>query len=93
MPGGRVERNALAAALFGSLCRVLRDFARYGFASIADEWRRQDFLCGQPVTVRNGAEEISGIACGIAPDGALLLDGLDGIAAVLNGDVTLRAGA
>ena len=90
VPGGRVERNALAAGLIVSLCRVLRDFTRFGFASMADEWRRQDFLCGQPVTVRNGADEISGVACGIAPDGALLLDRPDGIATILNGDITLR---
>ena len=93
VPGGRVERNALAAGLIVSLCRILREFARFGFASMADEWRRQDFLCGQPVTVRNGAEEISGVACGIAADGALLLDRPDGIAAIRNGDITLRAGA
>jgi BirA family biotin operon repressor/biotin-[acetyl-CoA-carboxylase] ligase len=93
MAGGRMERNVLAAGLIASLYRALRDFGRLGFGPLVDEWRRQDFLYGRFVTVRSGGEEMSGIACGIAPDGALLLDRPGGIAAVVNGDISLRAGA
>ena len=73
--------------------RVLQDFSRLGFGSMAEEWRSQDFLYGRFVTVRHGVEEMSGVACGVAPDGALLLDRPGGVAAVMNGDITLRAGA
>lgn len=90
--GRRIERNALAAELIAALCRVLAGFSEFGFGSLADEWRRQDFLRGRFVTVRNGAQKTSGIARGIAADGALLVDRPEGIAAVMNGDVSLRAG-
>lgn len=83
-------RNGLAAALLESVHGLLAAFARHGFAPLADEWRRHDYLCGQPVTVRTGAAEANGMARGIAADGALLLDGPEGITAVFAGDVTLR---
>lgn len=93
VPGGTVQRNAVAAQLLRSLYQVLRDFAQQGFGPLADEWRRHDFLCGRPVTVRQGTEEVVGIAMGIAADGALLVERPEGIAAVFNGDVTLRTAA
>ncbi len=92
-PGHRVARNALAARLIAELCRILREYAKLGFAALADEWRAHDFLYGRRVTVRNGGDELRGLAGGIAPDGALLLEGPEGIGAVMNGDVTLRSDA
>lgn len=83
-------RNGLAAALLAAIHDLLAAFARHGFAPLADEWRRHDHLCGQTVTVRSGATEATGVARGIAADGALLVEGPAGIAAVFAGDVTLR---
>lgn len=90
---GDVSRNALAAALFGALARILQDFSRDGFAPLATEWRGQDYLAGRSIGVRHGAAELQGIARGIAADGALLVEGPQGIAPVFNGDVTLRTGS
>ncbi len=90
VPGGEVPRNVLAAEVLCALYRVLRDFSRSGFAPLAEEWRRQDFLWGHTVTVRGGQEEVGGIARGIAADGALLVECPEGLAAVFNGEVSLR---
>lgn len=86
-------RNGLAAALIDSIHGVLAGFATTGFAPLADEWRQHDYLCGRDVTVRTGAAETAGVARGIAADGALLVEGAAGIAAVFAGDVTLRGEA
>jgi BirA family biotin operon repressor/biotin-[acetyl-CoA-carboxylase] ligase len=93
LPGAAGRRNELAARVLGDVVAVLRDFARDGFGPFADEWRRHDFLFGRTVAVRQGMEEASGIARGIAPDGALLVEGPGGLVAILAGDVTLRPAA
>lgn len=90
-PGGAsLERSRLAAEMIGSLYRALERFQRDGFAPLADDWRRRDYLFGKPVVVRSGTDEKCGIGCGIAPDGALLIERPEGIAAVFNGEVTVR---
>jgi BirA family biotin operon repressor/biotin-[acetyl-CoA-carboxylase] ligase len=88
---GQISRNELAARLIGGLFGILRAYPTQGFAPLADEWRRHDYLRGRPVTVSGGAQPISGVARGVAADGALLVEGRDGVAAVLGGEVTLRA--
>jgi BirA family biotin operon repressor/biotin-[acetyl-CoA-carboxylase] ligase len=88
----RIGRNALAARLIGCLYRALRDFPSQGFAPLADEWRAHDYLRGREVTVTGGAQTVAGVARGIGADGGLLVEGADGVASVLAGDVTLRTG-
>jgi BirA family biotin operon repressor/biotin-[acetyl-CoA-carboxylase] ligase len=88
----RVGRNALAARLIGCLYQVLHEFAAQGFSRLADEWRAHDYLRGREVTVTGGARVVAGVARGIGPDGSLLVEGADGVASVLTGDVTLRTG-
>jgi BirA family biotin operon repressor/biotin-[acetyl-CoA-carboxylase] ligase len=91
LPGG-VQRNALAAGLLTSLYGVFHEFSLAGFAPFAAEWERRDCLRGQEVCVREAAGERRGIARGVAADGALLLQQPGGMAAVVNGEVSLRAG-
>ncbi len=89
--GGRpVRRNALAASLLGTLVQVLREFADSGFTPLADEWRRHDYLCGRTVTITGNGPPQTGTARGIAADGALMVDGPGGLAAVFAGDVSVR---
>lgn len=90
LPGAPERRNELAARTCGALAALLEGFAREGFAPLADEWRRHDALFGREVTVRQGAGAVGGVARGIAPDGALLVERPEGLAAVVAGDVTLR---
>lgn len=92
LAGRPVQRNTLAAGLLGTLVHVLHEFADTGFTVLADEWRRHDYLCGRPVTITGNGRPQAGIAQGIAADGALLVDGPAGLAAVFSGDVTVRGG-
>lgn len=92
--GGRTpSRNTLAAGIIDSLVGVLRDFGETGFTPLADEWRRNDFLAGRSVSISSNGNEVAGVARGIAPDGALLVERPEGLAAVFNGDVSLRGDA
>ena len=85
-----MARNSLAARIIRGLLEVLRDYAEVGFAPLADEWRRSDFLYGKAISVSSNGQHICGTAHGIAADGALLVERPEGIAAVFNGDVTVR---
>ena len=92
--GGRgLSRNAVAAGIINSLVAVLREFGQCGFTPFADEWRRHDSLIGRNVHIHTNGNQVAGIAGGIAPDGALLVEQPDGLAAVYNGEVSLRSPA
>lgn len=89
--GRRVPRNALVAALLDALSGSLRSFGVTGSQAFLAEWRRRDCLAGHPVLVTRGQECFTGVACGLADDGALLVDRDGSIVPVVAGDVTLRA--
>ena len=93
LPGTRLERNALVAALLNALHVSLRAFADDGWRDFLSGWRRHDYLAGRPVVVTRGSEIFQGIARGIADDGALLVEADGRILPVVAGDVTLRAPA
>ena len=50
-----------------------------------------DCLAGRQVVVTRGQESFAGVACGLADDGALLVDRDGSIVPVVAGDVSLRA--
>ena len=87
---GVVSRNRLAAALIDALSAALQAFQAAGFGGFADDWRRLDCMTGRPITVQIGNETHSGIAAGIADDGALLLNVGGKVRAFVAGEVTLR---
>jgi BirA family biotin operon repressor/biotin-[acetyl-CoA-carboxylase] ligase len=69
------------------LWRALQDFERDGLAPLLARFAQRDVLAGRPV--RAGA--IQGTACGIAPDGALLLRDAGGhLHPVHSGEVSAR---
>ncbi len=88
-----LARNALAAALLGALHEVLAEFSTAGFAPFVAEWRRHDGLADREVTVCAAGEELRGVARGIGPDGALLLEQSGALRRIFSGDVSLRAAA
>ncbi|MBL8202573.1 MAG: biotin--[acetyl-CoA-carboxylase] ligase [Chromatiales bacterium] len=88
--GRQVPRNALVAALLNTLHGSLRTFGASGARTFLAEWRRRDCLAGRPVVVTRGQESFTGVACGLADDGALLVDRNGTIVPVVAGDVTLR---
>ena len=88
--GRRLERNALVGALLNALHGSLRTFGETGFQAFLAAWRGHDCLAGRPVVVTRGRESFTGVACGLADDGALLVDRDGSIVPVVAGDVTLR---
>lgn len=94
VPSGTAGRNAVAATMIMALHRVLTEFAAKGFEHLCGEWRAHDYLLGRQLKVaQGGGAEIRGLGCGIAADGALLVDTGEGVTAVFNGDVSVRSGA
>ncbi|TAK44681.1 MAG: biotin--[acetyl-CoA-carboxylase] ligase [Betaproteobacteria bacterium] len=67
-------RNALLAALGGALLDALREFEAAGLASLRADWEALHAHAGQRIRVRlaNG-RVLSGLATGLAVDGALQL--------------------
>lgn len=91
LPDARpLPRNALVAALLDALLQALRSFGPSGSGAFLAEWRRLDFLAGRPVVVTRGRESFTGVACGLADDGSLLVERDGSIVPVVAGDVTLR---
>jgi BirA family biotin operon repressor/biotin-[acetyl-CoA-carboxylase] ligase len=79
----------LAAKLIEHLGTTLRLFDQNGFASFATAWSEFDALVGSRVSVQSSGVEQTGIACGIAADGALLIDSNAGMLRVVSGSVNL----
>jgi BirA family biotin operon repressor/biotin-[acetyl-CoA-carboxylase] ligase len=91
--GPAPSRNRLAAALLDALTAMAEEFEARGFAPFHAEWSRADALAGRAVRVLAQRAERAGVARGIAPDGALLVE-IDGrIERVTSGEVSLRIAA
>jgi BirA family biotin operon repressor/biotin-[acetyl-CoA-carboxylase] ligase len=88
--GAVPRRSRVAARLIGELALALEEFDARGFAAFADEWRRADALAGRPVRVLQGRESQEGVARGVDPDGALLLEMGGARRRILSGEVSVR---
>jgi BirA family transcriptional regulator, biotin operon repressor / biotin---[acetyl-CoA-carboxylase] ligase len=88
---GNISRNKVAAALLNSLAAALPAFEQHGFAAFEEDWHSFDCLINRPVDLHIGAQIIPGVARGVDPTGALLIeqDGL--IKAYRGGEVSVRA--
>jgi BirA family biotin operon repressor/biotin-[acetyl-CoA-carboxylase] ligase len=72
--GGAMDLNHLTAALIGRVLLAYDRFLNGTFTeTFADLWNTYDVLRGQPATVRQGEERVSGTVLGIDDEGALLL--------------------
>jgi BirA family biotin operon repressor/biotin-[acetyl-CoA-carboxylase] ligase len=71
------------------LVLALQQFEREGFAGFAPRFAARDILRGRPVRTTL-AEVPEGIACGVSPQGALLVRTAAGIASVASGEVSVR---
>jgi BirA family biotin operon repressor/biotin-[acetyl-CoA-carboxylase] ligase len=88
--GRRHSRAALLAAFLNHLEPVYTAWAAEGLAPFQSELEQADLLRGRPITLVQGQRPLAGTAVGIAPDGALLLDGPQGIIPVYSGDVSIQ---
>jgi len=85
------SRNLVAGAILDELLSMLALFEREGFAAFRDAWGALDALNGRPARVLLGGHTaISGTACGVDPEGALLLDTGNGIQRFISGEASLR---
>jgi len=75
---GLPVRNAVAAALLARLLPALEQFDAAGLAPFLPRYAALDALAAQPVTVSGAHSEHTGIALGLADDGALRLRLADG---------------
>lgn len=88
--GQSVSRNALCVAVLDELVIALLAFAGSGLESFMADWRRRDALAGSAVRLRFSEHSITGRACGIDEQGALLLETSRGRQRYLMGEVSLR---
>lgn len=71
------------------LAQALQSFERFGFESFIKRYAVRDVLLGRAVTLTQ-ADVAEGVALGVAPDGALKVDGVGGIRLVTSGEVSVR---
>ncbi len=82
--------NAIAAGLVDGLCGVFVDYETNGFAAYVGRWRERDWLRGRELRVDTRQRLLSGVAAGVADDGALLVKVDDGaVHRVTSGTVTV----
>ena len=82
------DRNPIIAGIARALLEALDAFEQKGLAAVRAEWEAMDAHAGQRLRVRLAdGRVISGIASGLADDGALRLLTRGGLRAVRNGHV------
>jgi BirA family biotin operon repressor/biotin-[acetyl-CoA-carboxylase] ligase len=86
------DRNALAATLLGELLAALEQFQSEGFSPFLVDWSTLDATANQPVRIEGGGEPLHGIARGVDPQGALIVEAQGQRHHVHSGEVSLRIG-
>lgn len=86
-------RNRLLQTLTLELIDMARRFDKGGFAPFRAEWSRLHAHAGRPVRLTDGATQLDGVAIGVAEDGALLLQTVEGERRILAGELSLRQAA
>lgn len=90
--GAAMDRNVLLASLLRELSSVIDVFARDGFTALRAEWQAMHAQQDQPVRLLlPDGKTLSGIARGVAEDGALLLDKAGVVSRHHSGEISLRA--
>jgi len=82
-------RDELAVAVIGCLFDAISRFERDGFGPFREAWPGFDWLKGKQVVVEQAVGRIEGLANGIDPDGALLVQTKGGRARVVSGSVAV----
>ncbi len=75
------------ARIVPPLVRALQAFARHGFAPVRAQFAERDLLLQREVNLSDGH---SGLAQGVGPDGALLVQTAEGLRAVTSSDISVR---
>lgn len=85
------SRNQLAAALLSSLLETFENFEHGGFKQLTALWADFDCISGRPVILHLPHTTVSGHACGVDNNGALLLEDAAGqIRPYIGGEMRLK---
>ena len=71
MPAGVPDRNIIIGHLIAHLLSAFTDFEKSGLTPFVSRWENFDLLKGKQVDIYSNDKTVSGIALGIAEDGAL----------------------
>lgn len=86
------DRALVLAAILRKADALYAQLMSGGREALSQEYNRRSWLTGRQVTVRDGDQVRQGLARGVAPDGALLLEESPGqISTIRHGDVSLLA--
>lgn len=84
-----IERNRVIAAVAREVLAALEEFEQAGLPAFADQWRALHAHEGRRLRVRLAdGRQLSGIAAGLAPSGALRLHTRTGMRDVASGRIT-----
>lgn len=83
------SRNTIASHLLSHLIAILIEFDQAGLAAFQNEWREHDMLYNQSISFQHSANTITGTARGISPEGHLLVEYQNGVAAFTSGEACL----
>lgn len=83
-------RTPLAAALLKAVISMLEQFSKEGFAPFVAAFEALDSCLDAPVTVQSGERQLMGVARGVSPEGALLLEQQGSLQEIHGGEVSLR---
>jgi BirA family biotin operon repressor/biotin-[acetyl-CoA-carboxylase] ligase len=88
--GRKWDRAEILAGIMSQLGRLYPMFMGCDAAKLASLYKARSMTIGNPITVRDGDKVISGLALGVAADGALILQKVSGdIVHITHGDVTV----
>lgn len=88
--GRSISRNQLCVALVRTLFDSFAKYQREGFSTFREDWCRYDIIKDRAVKLSSGNRELTGHACGIDDDGALLMSINGGMQRFLCGEISLR---
>lgn len=88
------DRNALLATCLLEMRDVLRRFRQAGFATLRDDWLKNDAYLGKPVILRLADDQsVTGLSEGVDDQGALVLRTASGERRTFHGgEISLRPG-
>jgi len=89
--GRSVSRLLLTQRLLTHFDAFYADYLARGLGPVKEAWEKNNITLGCQVQVTTTEGQFSGTALGINADGALLVEGKEGIQAFYAADVTLRA--
>ncbi len=81
------SRERLSEIVIEALMLTFQDYESNGFESFADQYKAFDWLMGKELVVGTPKDTVSGIAAGVADDGALLVDTASGLRKIHAGSV------